>query len=59
MKRVTSWYVLSGLCALVGLSAMTCGLQPGDQSFSDTNQNGVGKIRLLVTDSPYPYDDID
>ena len=59
MKRVTSWYVLSGFCALVGLSAMTCGLQPGDQPFSDANQGGVGKVRLLVTDGPYPYDDIE
>lgn len=59
MKRVTSWYVLSGFCAVVGLSAMTCGLQPGDQSFSDTGPGGVGKVRLLVTDGPYPYDDIE
>jgi hypothetical protein len=59
MKRETPWYVLSGLCAVVGLSAMTCGLQPGDQSFSDTSQGGMGKVRLLVTDGPYPYGDIE
>ncbi len=48
------WYHIIGLAVV--LATVRCSLQPDGSAGSTGTNGGVGKLRVLITDKPFPFD---